>query len=103
MDIELDNDGYPTDETLKQIENYKGDYSGYLAELSFLFGSYGSCEFDGNHWKISTGGWSGNEDIIEAMKKNHIFWLMCWYSSRRGGHYEFKVSNAGKILSTKVK
>jgi len=41
---------------------------------------------------LSTGGWSGNEDIIRALKKNFIFWSMYWQMNRRGGHYQFKIT-----------
>lgn len=41
-------------------------------------------------YSISTGGWSGNEDIIEAMQRNFL-WRITWQQSRRGGHYIFDV------------
>ncbi len=88
--LELDVNGYPTDESLKQIKNYKGSYKALMSEVAYLFGSYGKCEFDGNHWIVATGGWSGCESVIQAMKENIMFWLMCWYMSKRGGYYEFK-------------
>ena len=40
--------------------------------------------------KISTGGWSGNEDIIQALSENFMF-LQFWVASVRGGHYTFKL------------
>ena len=43
--------------------------------------------------ELHTGGWSGNEDIIEALKKNEYFWAIYWIKSLRGGHYYFKISN----------
>lgn len=33
---------------------------------------------------IATGGWSGNEDVVSAMKKN-IYLLLGWQLSERGG------------------
>jgi len=38
---------------------------------------------------VSTGGWSGNEELIGAMRMNFILWSQWWWSSRRGGHYVF--------------
>lgn len=41
--------------------------------------------------RLHTGGWSGNEDIIYALKQN-LFWSMYWQKSLRGGHYYFKIT-----------
>ncbi len=89
--IELDGDQYPTDKSLEQIKNYKGDFVYLLASIAPLFEDYGRCVVIGKHWKIATGGWSGCEDTIEALRDNQLFWLTCWYMSKRGGYYEFKV------------
>ena len=40
---------------------------------------------------LSTGGWSGNEDIMGALEGNDVFFGLYWVSSRRGGHYVFDV------------
>lgn len=39
---------------------------------------------------MATGGWSGNEDIIGALK-NTFFWMRYWYSSVRGGGFTFLI------------
>lgn len=41
--------------------------------------------------ELHTGGWSGNEDIIEALQKHKLFWLMWWWKTERGGHYHFEI------------
>ena len=41
--------------------------------------------------ELHTGGWSGNEDIIEALQKHKLFWMMWWWKTERGGHYYFEV------------
>ena len=92
MMFELDENYYPTDETLENIKNYKGCFVELMNEIQPLFVPYGNCyEIAKNLWKVSTGGWSGCEDIIDALGENKLFWSLCWESSRKGGHYEFEV------------
>ena len=40
--------------------------------------------------ELHTGGWSGNEDIIDKLSDT-LFWMICWESTRRGGHYYFEI------------
>lgn len=98
----IDNDGYPTEEFLKWIEEYdifKGDSFWFIQTIleNWYHGDYG--------WKIqriykgvrkvfvSTCGWSGNEDMINAMSKNFAFWAINYFSHQRGGHYIFKIKD----------
>jgi len=95
--------GYPTENELNKIEkwSYK-DYVGlvrYVAELWYypdrvkIYRGKDYCM--GRTIKklyLSTGGWSGNEDIIGALHKNYVFWACCWLRSQRGGHYWFDLS-----------
>ncbi len=39
---------------------------------------------------LHTGGWSGNETIIDALQEN-FFWTIFWVNSHRGGHFEFEI------------
>ena len=99
LDYEIfDDDGYPTDEFLNSISgwHWEDGFNDLLAHAmhGHIYPTYRSEEVDekGNHiWRISTGGWSGNESIINALKDNPMFWAMCWVQSRRGGHYIFEV------------
>lgn len=44
--------------------------------------------------ELHTGGWSGNEDIINALLKNKMF-VILWYSEwRRSGHYKCEIDPA---------
>jgi len=44
-------------------------------------------------WYIEfhTWGWSGNEDIIGALRDNPLFFAIYWEKTHKGGHYYFKV------------
>jgi hypothetical protein len=42
--------------------------------------------------QLHSGGWSGNEDVIYALRRNFIFWSICWLKSERGGHHYFKIN-----------
>jgi hypothetical protein len=99
----MDDDGYPTDETLERIAAWKfttrGELHALIDHIRDIWayadaGYFGVTEEHGEPptWKLSTAGWSGNESVIEALQRNTLFWLVCWQSSRRGGHYEFRAS-----------
>jgi len=74
---ESDSDGYPTDHTLKTIREYQTHNKEDRKELlefcmeAWKYDDYVSQKNE--RYSFSTGGWSGNEDIIAAMMKNHIF------------------------------
>lgn len=96
-DIEAADDVYPTETELESIEKWPIGSSADITALLDVVRAMWWCRENGvvrsaeNIWELHTWGWSGNEDIIEALQKNLIFWGVAWVSSRRGGHYEFEV------------
>lgn len=46
--------------------------------------------------ELHTYGWSGNEDILMALKQNFFFWSAFWWKSERGGHYWFEMKEIPK-------
>ena len=99
----IDGDGYPTEEMLEKIEKWDAGEGSYNDLMKFIkphwkysfegYWSENEYEDDGTEYSISTGGWSGNEDIIHALQSNWMFWSLYWMQSRRGGHYIFKVKD----------
>ena len=86
-------EGYPDDDELRTIAKWDWhDLHGLMAYVQrrWHYGDWGWTQ-DGNRFTISTGGWSGNEDLMRALKDNTIFWCFCWESSRRGGHYVVEI------------
>ena len=98
--MELDDDGYPTSETLQTIKSWPiGSYNTMMENIKDIWrnADYGYWKVDEEgKYHISTSGWSGNEEIIGALRANLVFWGVCWEQSRRGGHYIFDLSR-GKI------
>jgi len=83
---------YPTEEELERIA--KWDVSDAQGLIEFIRGLWryaedGYFELSGDELGLSTAGWSGNEEIIEALRRNHLFWALHWKKSERGGHYYF--------------
>jgi len=104
----FDADGYPTTETLETIAFWlPTDFIGLMGFVVTAWSNYGWFENrpskivwsgwkeddrdDGGRWCCATGGWSGNESIIDALMRNDTFWLCCWRASLWGGYYEFEV------------
>ena len=91
MRATFDGDGYPSDETLEAITNWNGDdYEGLARFACDAWNNdYGLFVYEEAHLKLVTGGWSGNESVISAMRANLVWWMLFWYLSKRGGSYEF--------------
>ena len=90
----MDEDGYPTDETLERIRAWDPwDFNG-LAEFLVDLWHGPDCT---NQWdskgqlikvEASTGGWSGNEELLGALP---VMWCKLYAESwHRGGHYVFE-------------
>lgn len=91
--MKIDRDGYPLKVGLNKIQHWTSE-EGFHNLMDYIedgFRVYGSFERNDNIYMMSTGGWSGCEDIIYALEINTMFWLTCWQESKRGGHYEFKI------------
>lgn len=102
-----DDNGYPTEETLKAIEKWACiGPEAKISLMAFVKSAWWMPDWGWQEeqitsahptiiikrYSISTGGWSGNESLIYALKQNHLFWSLCWIQSRRGGHYIFEVT-----------
>lgn len=88
---------YPSEQTLKQITDWPHeDFTGLIDFISPYFSRYGRIwertdSTQPNVLKMATGGWSGNEDIIEAMQENHMLWSTKGLSSNSGGLFTFEI------------
>ena len=100
---------YPEDSELEHIKNFEPHPHNLMSYVKNIWKyadiGYFSSEkiLDTNialvEYSLSTGGWSGNESIIESLLENFMFWNMYWYSSMVGGHYRFRINiNVKKYL-----
>lgn len=99
----LDDEGYPTEEFIEFIANWKHGETPLrklidMIQEAWQFGDWGFIlskrPYRGKiKLELHTGGWSGNEEIIYAMQKNvglmHLY--MGYYMWRTGGHYYFRI------------
>ncbi len=101
---DIDEDGYPTEIACLKLEQWPWeDIRGWFAYARSLWhhAEYGWHETTEAHaskpgelvdrFHVSTVGWSGNETLIRAMKKNPFLWQTSWVQARRGGHYVFEL------------
>ena len=94
----LNEDGYPDEASLKEIKEWNITKEGVqglldLVEENTHFGDWSFC-IKGKHvlWlEYHTGGWSGNEDVIDALRSNLLFFPLYWKKTEVGGHYYFKI------------
>jgi hypothetical protein len=87
----IDIDGYPTEETVEFLSNYKNFIDAKEA-MQFALNCfkklcYAYVKRENNYIYIGTCGWSGCEDIIRAMNKNIWFSHLLIASLSGGGYY----------------
>jgi hypothetical protein len=87
--------GLVTDAELRRIRKWPdSDPVGLLDFIKSIW-NYGDWGFKMSGKKVlrvelHTGGWSGNEEIIQHFEKK-LLWYMSWMKSTRGGHYYLRV------------
>ena len=87
----FDSDGQPTEETLETIRQWPYPFTGLLDYVREAWrDDFGRTWVDVDEHKkpvlkLATGGWSANEDIARALRRNHMFRAALWQSSHRGG------------------
>ena len=84
----------PTINQLNQIKSWPDDdLQGLMAFIKPMWeyadSGYWEENADRTEFILHTAGWSDNEEIIECMQLNVVWWLMFWQSSTRGGHFSF--------------
>lgn len=111
----LDGDGYPTEAVLDLIKNWNDwrnmpalfdiiediwwmDGWGVSHELKphelALVEHGGLWANEGRKYvRLATGGWSGNESLIYALRENPVVWSCCWRLSACGGLHIFWVNH----------
>jgi len=91
---------YPTDEQLKTIAEWDCPKNGFMPLVEYIrtiwWGADSQMKLTGKKFELHTGGWSGNEEIIYALKQNFVFWTACWYKHVTGRHYYFKIKKLKK-------
>ena len=105
-DNQIDEEGYPTEELLQFIREYDLLNNDVYDLIEVLFsnwyhgstgyelkGAYTDKLFNKRYrtLELHTLGWSGNEDMIRALKDNQLFFLMYWRRTDVGGHYYFRI------------
>lgn len=109
-DPELTDGDYPTDETLERIRTAAPREALELAQRAWHWDGWATRELradelllvrDGHadepmpdYYRFATGGWSGNESIINALDGNFLVVGMCWLLSARGGLHIYEVRQA---------
>ena len=89
-DIEyVDDDGYPTDAALKLVREWDvkdvKEFHDLMLMVKYLWRWANYVIRNNEQYTLITGGWSGNESIVAAMKENLLLHIMYWYSSNRSG------------------
>ena len=90
-------EGYPTERTLETIRGWPVFETGLRPLLEFIRKAwkYDNLATETNGlWIFSTGGWSGNEELLDALIATPWRGLVLSYVEFGGGHYVIAASKA---------
>lgn len=107
----FDVEGYPTEDTLDRLIHW--DWRDVAGALDFMAAAWHwpdsvrrellpaerevlHAEDDAPFLRCATGGWSGNEDLIDALCANERLWARAWRLSTCGGLHIFKYADGVK-------
>ena len=96
---------YPTDEELNTIRTFDTTKRPIRELVEYIKSLWRNPDFGFKLYRgrdtlfkksvmrleLYTGGWSGNESIMEALLNNLCVYYSFWEESRRGGHYRFEI------------
>jgi len=89
----VDDDGYPTPEVLERLKEWDpmelDPLMEFLQDVWWPQNYEPSFEKEDGVWILHTNGWSGNEEILNTLVLNVVWWANHWLESGRGGHYKF--------------
>ena len=91
-------DDYPTREELQAILDFEGTPAEFVEYINSIWWAEGFTVSNGRddlrgsvkRCRLSTWGWSGNEDIMTVLDQTW-FRMLWWKQSNRGGHYIYEV------------
>jgi hypothetical protein len=101
----FDADGYPTEDTLRKIEDWpNSDPHGWFDYIKSAMHKTYSKVHDYVRQDIDnkasvrtliliTCGWSGNEEVLRAMAAN-LMWFITWKQSCSGGMHTFEIPDS---------
>jgi hypothetical protein len=104
-------DDYPTDEELERLEKWPyQDAAGALEFAASLWhwpdwvtrdiSAHEAAVLHANQedrfMRFATGGWSGNESIIGALRDNHMVSALTWRLTARGGLHIYQLPRAAR-------
>jgi hypothetical protein len=80
----FDRDGYPAEETLEIIKQWDMNPSTMKDLMAFIASAWHwddmARETSPGLWVFATGGWSGNESLISALKQSQAWHILFWDS-----------------------
>jgi hypothetical protein len=112
MMMMFDQDGYPTDVALRVIAEepdvttaldlvkglwrYPDCASTTLTTHEDALVNHSNGEGNRKFLRLATLGWSGNEELIDAMRRNTLLWMTSWRLSASGGLHIFEYPKRAK-------